>query len=119
MVVTSMKSQDAHGDVSSTIAQDAQNDALEKGLTTPLPPAGEDRLVTVENASKAFDEKVVLRDVSMHVDKGETVCVLGKSGTGKSVLLKLIVRLLEPDGGKVTYRGKDVSTLKERDLLKF
>jgi phospholipid/cholesterol/gamma-HCH transport system ATP-binding protein len=97
----------------------AQDDSLEQGITTPLPPAGEDRLLTVENVSKAFDEKVVLRDVSMHVDKGETLCVLGKSGTGKSVMLKLIVRLLEPDSGVVTYRGKDVSTLKETELLKF
>lgn len=73
-------------------------------------------LLEVRNAAKAFDEKVILRDVSIHVSEGETLSILGKSGTGKSVLLKIIVGLLEPDKGEVTYRGQSLLELAEPEL---
>lgn len=73
-------------------------------------------LLEVRNAGKSFDDKVVLKDVSVHVDEGETLSVLGKSGTGKSVLLKLIVGLLEPDHGEYYYRGTNLLALSESEL---
>jgi phospholipid/cholesterol/gamma-HCH transport system ATP-binding protein len=73
-------------------------------------------LLEVRNAAKAFDEKVILRDVSVHVDEGETLTVLGKSGTGKSVLLKIIVGLLQPEKGEVFYRGQNLLELEELEL---
>lgn len=73
-------------------------------------------LLEVRHAAKAFDEKVILRDVSVHVDEGETLSVLGKSGTGKSVLLKIIVGLLQPEKGEVIYRGQNLLELEEQDL---
>jgi phospholipid/cholesterol/gamma-HCH transport system ATP-binding protein len=73
-------------------------------------------LLEVRNAAKAFDEKVVLKDVSVHVDEGETLSILGKSGTGKSVLLKLVVGLLDPDHGEFYYRGTNLLSLNEREL---
>lgn len=65
---------------------------------------------------KAFGSKVILNGVSLTVLEGETLAVIGYSGVGKSVLLKSIVRLLEPDSGDVHVDGQDVSKL-ERDEL--
>src|ERR1700733_13761005 len=73
-------------------------------------------LLRVEKVSIAFDHPV-LRDVSLEVNRGETVAIMGKSGTGKSVLLKLIVGLLRPDSGKIYYRDEDVTILKESGLM--
>jgi phospholipid/cholesterol/gamma-HCH transport system ATP-binding protein len=65
---------------------------------------------------KAFGSRVILDSVSLTVEDGETLAVIGYSGVGKSVLLKSIVRLLEPDRGDVFVDGEDVSKL-ERDEL--
>ncbi len=75
-------------------------------------------VLRVENVSIAFDHPV-LRGVSIDVHRGETVAVMGKSGTGKSVLLKLIVGLIHPDSGKIFYHDKDVTDLKETALMAF
>jgi phospholipid/cholesterol/gamma-HCH transport system ATP-binding protein len=75
-------------------------------------------LLMIEQVSKAFDHPV-LEKVSMEVRKGETVAVLGKSGTGKSVLLKLVVGLLEPDAGEIYFEGKEVTHLTEEGLVKL
>jgi phospholipid/cholesterol/gamma-HCH transport system ATP-binding protein len=76
-------------------------------------------ILRVEHLSKSFDDKVILKDVSLSVREGETLAVLGKSGTGKSVLLKIVVGLLVPDGGRVIFRDKDVTNISEKELLKL
>lgn len=65
---------------------------------------------------KAFGPKVILNGVSLTVHEGETLAVIGYSGVGKSVLLKSIVRLLEPDSGDVHVDGQDVSKLVRDEL---
>jgi phospholipid/cholesterol/gamma-HCH transport system ATP-binding protein len=65
-------------------------------------------IVTIKNLSKAFGKMVVLDDVSLNVEDGENVVVFGKSGSGKSVLLKCIVGLLQPDAGQIFFEGKNV-----------
>lgn len=65
---------------------------------------------------KAFDDKVVLDGISLEVRDGETIAVIGYSGSGKSVLLKTIVGLLEPDAGHVEVDGSDVGRLSRDDL---
>ncbi|HEX7357635.1 MAG TPA: ATP-binding cassette domain-containing protein [Ignavibacteriaceae bacterium] len=75
-------------------------------------------VVTINNVSKAFDSHVVLNDVSLNVEEGENMVVFGQSGTGKSVLLKCIVRLLEPDSGEIIIDGKDVLSLDVKELNK-
>jgi phospholipid/cholesterol/gamma-HCH transport system ATP-binding protein len=65
---------------------------------------------------KAFGKQVVLDRVDFEVKEGETVALLGPSGTGKSVLLKHIIGLIKPDSGTVIVDGKDVSTLKRKEL---
>ncbi|MDX1675983.1 MAG: ABC transporter ATP-binding protein [Longimicrobiales bacterium] len=72
--------------------------------------------ITLEGISKAFGEKRVLEDVSLDVNEGETVAVIGASGVGKSVLLKTIVGLLVPDAGQVEVDGEVVTDLSREEL---
>ena len=69
--------------------------------------------VEIEHVSKSFGAKVVLNDVSLRVDRGSIMVMLGPSGTGKSVLLRCLVGLLKPDQGKVKVFGEDVAALDE------
>ncbi|MGH7448710.1 MAG: ABC transporter ATP-binding protein [Longimicrobiales bacterium] len=72
--------------------------------------------IEMRDVHRAFGSRVILNGVSLTVLEGETLAVIGYSGVGKSVLLKTIVRLLEPDAGDVFVDGEDVSKL-ERDAL--
>jgi phospholipid/cholesterol/gamma-HCH transport system ATP-binding protein len=72
--------------------------------------------IRLEHVTKTFDEHKVLDDVTLDVEEGSAFCLLGRSGTGKSVTLKHIIGLLRPDTGHVFVRGKDVSALTGREL---
>jgi len=72
--------------------------------------------VQVKSLSKSFGKQVVLKDISLEVGQGETLSVLGRSGTGKSVLLKLIIGLHKPDSGSIRVKGEDVTKLKLKEL---
>jgi phospholipid/cholesterol/gamma-HCH transport system ATP-binding protein len=74
-------------------------------------------VITLDGVQLAFDEKVVLRDVSFELRKGHTKIILGASGSGKSITLKIIIGLLRPDGGAVTVNGHRVDQLSEDDLM--
>jgi phospholipid/cholesterol/gamma-HCH transport system ATP-binding protein len=74
-------------------------------------------VISLERVSLAFDEPV-LEDVSFAVKTGETVVVVGESGTGKSTILKLLLRLLTPDKGLVCVDGEDITGLTFDDALK-
>jgi phospholipid/cholesterol/gamma-HCH transport system ATP-binding protein len=73
--------------------------------------------VVFNRVSLAFDDRVVLRDVSFEIPRGAMGILLGNSGAGKSVLLKLILGLLRPDAGAIYVHGRRIDTLAERDLL--
>ena len=75
-------------------------------------------LVKFENVTKCFGGEAVLDDLSFEVGKGEIFCVVGPSGTGKSVTLKHIVRLLKPTSGRVFVDGIDVAAADDGDLRK-
>ncbi len=75
-------------------------------------------MLELEDVDKSFDQPV-LKGISFKVHSGETIGVLGKSGSGKSVTLKLIAGLLKPDSGRIVYQGKDITHMNERDLLNF
>ena len=66
--------------------------------------------------SKSFGEKPILRDVSFQVRAGEALCILGRSGTGKSVTLKLIISLLKPEQGQIWIEGDEITRLHASDL---
>jgi len=72
--------------------------------------------IRLEGVTKAFDGRKVLDDVTLEVARGTGFCLLGRSGTGKSVTLKHIVGLLKPDKGHVYVHGKDVPSLPAREL---
>jgi phospholipid/cholesterol/gamma-HCH transport system ATP-binding protein len=74
--------------------------------------------VIFDRVSKAFGPKQVLRDVSFVVPAGEILCILGRSGTGKSVTLKLLISLLKPDHGQIWVDGDEITRLGEQDLSK-
>jgi len=73
-------------------------------------------VVEIIGVSKSFGSHVVLDNVSLKVEEGENMVVFGQSGTGKSVLLKCIVRLLEPDSGEIFIEGTDVLKLEIKAL---
>lgn len=76
-------------------------------------------LVTFENVVKKFNGVSVLDGVDFTVEKGEVLCIVGPSGTGKSVTLKHLVRLLTPTSGKVTVDGMDVAKCHTKELMKI
>ena len=81
----------------------------------------ENQVIRIKGLYKSFDDLEVLKGVDFHLFKGENIAVLGKSGSGKSVLIKIIIGLLKPDKGEVTVLGKQVSELggKELDELRL
>ena len=72
--------------------------------------------VQFKNVTKAFGEKRVLNDVTFHVEQGQVLCLLGRSGTGKSVTLKMIMALMRPDSGEVWVDHENVVGLGEKSL---
>lgn len=76
-------------------------------------------MIKIENLSKSFGNLHVLNDISMHVNVGENLVVFGKSGTGKSVLLKCIVRLLMPDSGNIYVNDENVIEFSIKKLNSF
>lgn len=75
-----------------------------------------DPVISVINLHKSFDDNQVLRGISLDLSKGQNLVIVGRSGTGKSVLIKCIVRLLLPDAGTINVLGKDVLKLAEHEL---
>ncbi len=73
-------------------------------------------MIRIVDLHKAFGPNKVLRGVNLTVEKGETMVVIGQSGSGKSVLLKLMIGLLKPDAGEIYVDGEEISRLKDEAL---
>lgn len=65
-------------------------------------------MITLQDVHKSFDSNHVLRSVDLHVPKGESMVVIGGSGTGKSILIKSVLGLVQPDSGTITVDGQDI-----------
>jgi phospholipid/cholesterol/gamma-HCH transport system ATP-binding protein len=74
-------------------------------------------LIAIENVHKAFESQVVLDGVSLDIEQGQSIVVIGQSGSGKSVLLKHLVRLMQPDSGRVLIDGDDISDKSFSELV--
>lgn len=74
-------------------------------------------MIEISKVRKSFGDQVVLRSISFSVEAGESVAIIGRSGTGKSVLIKHIVGLLSPDEGAVRVEGQDLVGMSERQML--
>ncbi len=98
----------------------ADLDALESAVEEPLQPPAEsspceEPIIVFENVSIAFAHPVLI-DVSFNVRKGETLCILGRSGVGKSVALRLLMGFLKPDSGSIRIEGREITSLGEEGL---
>lgn len=76
-------------------------------------------IISLENVYKSFGENQILKGVTLTVNKGEDLVILGRSGTGKSVTIKCLVRLVEADKGKISLFGTDITNLNVSDLNKI
>lgn len=76
-------------------------------------------MISIKDLHKAFGQKKVLTGVNLQINDGETFCIIGKSGSGKSVLLKHIVGLLNPDIGSVKVDGREVRGLSKKALFEL
>jgi len=85
-----------------------------------MSPGGDDgNAVVFDRVSFAFDDHVILRDVSFDIAKGRMKILLGESGAGKSVLVKLMLGLLKPDAGRIFVHGQRIDDMPEHDLLRL
>ncbi|MCK9411330.1 MAG: ATP-binding cassette domain-containing protein [Prolixibacteraceae bacterium] len=92
---------------------------MKDSQTTTLAPVKTNinhQVIEINNLMKSFGDQEVLKNVSLQLFNGENLVVLGKSGSGKSVLIKCIVGLLNPGGGTINVLGQDVGTLKSKEL---
>lgn len=76
-------------------------------------------MINIENLSKRFGDLIVLDDISLNVKEGENFVVFGQSGTGKSVLLKCIIGLMNPDSGKIFIKDKNIVEVSKKELNKI
>ncbi len=76
-------------------------------------------MIKIINLHKSFGRQHVLRGVNLEIPKGKITFIMGRSGTGKSVLLKHIIGLMEPDQGQILIDGQDITKLSEKELLKM
>jgi phospholipid/cholesterol/gamma-HCH transport system ATP-binding protein len=73
-------------------------------------------IVSFDHISISFNGRPVLEDVSFHVERGQTLCILGRSGVGKSVALRLLMGFLQPDSGSIRVEGKDIVGIGEEGM---
>ncbi len=76
-------------------------------------------LIQMRDVNMRFRYQSVLRDINLNVRRGETLCIIGESGCGKTVMLKLIIGLLSPTTGNVLFDGRDVASLGAKELVKM
>jgi phospholipid/cholesterol/gamma-HCH transport system ATP-binding protein len=89
---------------------------LSPATTAPIHPVSRETVIRVNQLKKSFGSNVVLDDFNLELHKGESVVVLGKSGSGKSVLIKCIIGLMKPDGGEVEVFGESIPDLNLEQL---
>ena len=76
-------------------------------------------MIKVTELYKSFDNKEVLKGINLTINDGECVCIIGKSGTGKSILLKHIIGLVKPDIGEISINNKIINNLSFKELQKI
>jgi phospholipid/cholesterol/gamma-HCH transport system ATP-binding protein len=89
----------------------------ENQAATAVAPSG--FAIEFENVSIAFDEKVVLKNISFQLPHGETKAVFGVAGSGKSTMLKLAMGLLRPDSGRISVLGEEITHMTEQELFEL
>jgi len=91
--------------------------ALSSAGIAPRALTADEPVIVFDRVTLAFDDNVILDEISFTVRAGHTMIFLGASGAGKSTVLKLMLGLLRPDAGAITVLGRRIDTLRERDLF--
>lgn len=73
-------------------------------------------MIELKNVCKSFGDRQVLKNINLHVNKGETLAIIGGSGSGKSTLLRLMIGLIKPTSGEIWIDGKDISRLSDKEM---
>jgi phospholipid/cholesterol/gamma-HCH transport system ATP-binding protein len=103
---------DLEADLSALIVpEDSAPHPVPTHATDPSQP-----IIVFDNVSISFDGRSVLENVSFFVHRGETLCILGRSGVGKSVSLRMLMGFLKPDSGLIQVEGQEITTLSEEGL---
>jgi phospholipid/cholesterol/gamma-HCH transport system ATP-binding protein len=74
-------------------------------------------MIEFQDVTKSFEDEVVLDSISFKVERGETLIILGESGSGKSTVLKLVLGLIKPDSGRIFIEGHDVTDMTEKEMV--
>lgn len=85
-------------------------------VESPAPVAEPEPTIAFRDVSISFGDRAVLRDVSFSVDRGQTLCILGRSGVGKSVALRMLMGFLKADSGSIKVNGQEITTLGEAGM---
>jgi phospholipid/cholesterol/gamma-HCH transport system ATP-binding protein len=88
-------------------------------LTLPQTPADPEAVISIQGITKRFGNHTVLEDITFDVPRGKTSAVLGPSGTGKSVLLKVLIGLLTPEAGQVYIDGDPIVGVREKEVMRI
>jgi phospholipid/cholesterol/gamma-HCH transport system ATP-binding protein len=86
------------------------------GPTGELNTADEEPIISFSNISISFGDRPTLEDVNFHVDRGKTLCILGRSGVGKSVSLRMLMGFLKPDAGSIRVMGQEITDMDEAGM---
>lgn len=100
------------------LSADLCPDPLPGECDAPAPAAitGTEEMIAFSKVSISFGERSILEDVSFHVDRGRTLCILGRSGVGKSVSLRMLMGFLKPDSGSIRVDGNEITELNEAGM---
>src|SRR5580700_7658835 len=100
-----------------TVANCGDQRSAFASIILPMSPATSEPVIAFDNIRLGFDEGDILRGFSFRVVPRETKVIIGESGAGKTLALKLAAGLLQPDSGTVRMLGRDLGTLSEKELL--
>ena len=73
-------------------------------------------MITINNIIKSFEGRTVLKNISAEFEEGKTNLIIGRSGSGKTVLIKNIIGLMRPDSGEILYDGRDLTSMNKSEL---
>lgn len=103
-------------EVPALLPEPTEDRKVQPDETAALARVKDDPVILIRGLWKSFQEHEVLRGIDLHVKKGENLVILGKSGTGKSVLIKCLVGLEWPDAGTIDIFGRDIATLSYSEM---
>jgi phospholipid/cholesterol/gamma-HCH transport system ATP-binding protein len=108
-----MQDSSSKAGVSGVLTGTGAEELAAPAATEAAPP---EPLIVFSHVDISFDGRAVLEDVSFSVDRGKTLCILGRSGVGKSVALRLLMGFLKPDAGSIRVEGQEITGLREEEM---